>query len=132
MMPFQIFGVETQQLQIMLKPQEKVIAKPGSDCFISGSIEMGICDRFVGIAAPSLARILPIDLAMFGGEILCQLTRWARDIIPGAGGFLRHKLSSQGLAFIIAGGSVVQKILRWARQWAHEKSSLWCQLDHQT
>ncbi|GFZ01147.1 tryptophan RNA-binding attenuator protein-like protein [Actinidia rufa] len=29
-------------------------------------------DGFIGIAAPHLARILPIDLAMFGGELLCQ------------------------------------------------------------
>ncbi|KAL7166994.1 hypothetical protein ACSBR2_037619 [Camellia fascicularis] len=33
----------------------------------------GSSDRFVGIVAPSLARILPIDLAMFGGELLCQV-----------------------------------------------------------
>jgi len=72
-----------------------------SMCYMSGSIEMentytpeqevgvlqwilgksvssvvlrntGQNDGFVGIAAPYLARILPIDLAMFGGEILCQ------------------------------------------------------------
>uniref|UniRef100_A0A6N2K547 Uncharacterized protein n=1 Tax=Salix viminalis TaxID=40686 RepID=A0A6N2K547_SALVM len=72
----------------MLKPQEKFIARPGSMCFMSGSIEMenvfipenevgvwqwffgkavtsvvfhnpGLSDGFVGIAAPSLARILP-------------------------------------------------------------------------
>ncbi|XP_062026719.1 uncharacterized protein LOC133742998 [Rosa rugosa] len=156
MIPFQILGGEAQLVQIMLKPEEKVIAKPGSMCFMSGSIEMenvfvpenevgvwqwlfgktvssivfhnnGQGDGFVGIAAPSLARILPIDLAMFGGEILCQpdaflcsvndvkvsntIDQRARNIIPGAEGFLRQKLSGQGLAFIIAGGSVVQKNL---------------------
>ncbi|KAL6183436.1 PREDICTED: uncharacterized protein LOC101296864 [Fragaria vesca subsp. vesca] len=156
MIAFQILGGEAQLVQIMLKPEEKVIAKPGSMCFMSGSIEMenvfvpenevgvwqwlfgktvssvvfhnnGQGDGFVGIAAPSLARILPIDLAMFGGEILCQpdaflcsvndvkvsntVDQRARNIIPGAEGFLRQKLSGQGLAFIIAGGSVVQKNL---------------------
>ncbi|PRQ18243.1 putative mitochondrial biogenesis protein AIM24 [Rosa chinensis] len=156
MIPFQILGGEAQLVQIMLTPEEKVIAKPGSMCFMSGSIEMenvfvpenevgvwqwlfgktvssivfhnnGQGDGFVGIAAPSLARILPIDLAMFGGEILCQpdaflcsvndvkvsntVDQRARNIIPGAEGFLRQKLSGQGLAFIIAGGSVVQKNL---------------------
>ncbi|CAB78745.1 hypothetical protein [Arabidopsis thaliana] len=88
--PFQILGGEAQVVQIMLKPQEKVIAKPGSMCYMSGSIEMdntytpeqevgvvqwilgksvssivlrntGQNDGFVGIAAPSLARILPPD-----------------------------------------------------------------------
>ncbi|XP_042513103.1 uncharacterized protein LOC122088029 isoform X2 [Macadamia integrifolia] len=140
----------------MLKPQEKVIAKPGSMCYTSGSIMMeniylpeneggmlqwifgksvtsivllnpGPNDGFVGIAAPSLARILPIDLAKFGGEILCQpdaflcsvndvmvtnaVDHRARNVVAGAEGILRQKLTGQGLAFIIAGGSVVQKNL---------------------
>ncbi|EOA18138.1 hypothetical protein CARUB_v10006601mg [Capsella rubella] len=92
--PFQILGGEAQVVQIMLKPQEKV------------------------------------DLAMFGGDILCQPDAFlcsvhdvkvvntvyqrhrARNIAAvGAEGFLRQRLSGQGLAFIIAGGSVVQKNL---------------------
>ncbi|XP_028121506.1 uncharacterized protein LOC114318751 [Camellia sinensis] len=156
MIPFQILGGEAQIVQIMLKPQEKVIAKPGSMCYMSGSIQMenvynpeneagmwqwpfgksmtsivllntGSSDGFVGIAAPSLARILPIDLAMFGGELLCQPDAFlcsindvkvtntvdlrARNIVAGAEGFLRQKLSGQGLAFIVAGGCVAQKNL---------------------
>ncbi|KAL7219112.1 hypothetical protein ACSBR2_012231 [Camellia fascicularis] len=35
-------------------------------------LNTGAIDGFVGIAAP-LARILLIDLAMFGGELLCQV-----------------------------------------------------------
>ncbi|KAJ1386485.1 Tryptophan RNA-binding attenuator protein-like domain superfamily, partial [Sesbania bispinosa] len=34
-----------------------------------------------------------------------------RNVVAGAEGFLRQKLSGQGLAFILAGGSVVQKNL---------------------
>ncbi|CAE6214063.1 unnamed protein product [Arabidopsis arenosa] len=155
--PFQILGGESQVVQIMLKSEEKVIAKPASMCYMSGSIEMentytpeqevgvlqwilgksvssvvlrntGQNDGFVGIAAPYLARILPIDLAMFGGEILCQpdaflcsvhdvkivnsVDQRPRNIVAaGAEGFLRQRLSGQGLAFILAGGSVVQKVL---------------------
>ncbi|KAG6780659.1 hypothetical protein POTOM_013526 [Populus tomentosa] len=154
--PFQILGGEAQMVQIMLKPQEKIIAKPGSMCFMSGSIEMenilipenevgvwqwlfgkavtsvifrnpGPSDGFVGIATPSLARILPIDLAKFGGEILClpdaflcsindvkvsnALDHRARNVMPNIEGFLRQKLTGQGLAFILAGGSVAQKVL---------------------
>lgn len=155
--PFQILGGEAQIVQIMLKPQEKVIARPGSMCYTSGSIQMdnvyipeqevgvwqwvfgksvtsivllnsGSIDGFVGIAAPSLARILPIDLAMFGGELLCQPDAFlcsvndvkvtntttdqrARNVVAGAEGFLRQRLSGQGLAFIIGCGSVVQKNL---------------------
>ncbi|KAF8084841.1 hypothetical protein N665_0697s0023 [Sinapis alba] len=157
--PFQILGGEAQVVQIMLKPQEKIIAKPGSMCYMSGSIEMentytpeqevgvvqwvlgksvssvllrntALNDGFVGIAAPSLARILPVDLAMFGGDILCQPDAFLCSVhdvkvvnsvyqrhrarnIAGAGAevFLRQRLSGQGLAFITAGGSVVQKNL---------------------
>ncbi|XP_027335781.1 uncharacterized protein LOC113849801 [Abrus precatorius] len=154
--PFQILGGEAQVVQIMLKPQEKIIAKPGSMCFMSGSVEMenaylpenevgmwqwlfgktiasivlrnaGPSDGFVGIAAPYFARILPIDLAMFNGEILCQpdaflcsvgdvkvsniVDQRGRHVVANAEGFLRQKLCGQGLAFILAGGSVVQKNL---------------------
>ncbi|KAL7160473.1 hypothetical protein ABFS83_01G097300 [Erythranthe nasuta] len=154
--PFQILGGEAQIVQIMLKPQEKIIAKPGSMCYMSGSVQMenvyvpeneagvlqwllgksvtsivlhntGSTDGFVGIAAPTLARILPIDLALFGGDMLCQpdaflcsindvkvnntLDQRARNVITTAEGFLRQKISGQGLAFIVGGGSVVQKNL---------------------
>ncbi|CAI9772465.1 unnamed protein product [Fraxinus pennsylvanica] len=154
--PFQILGSEAQIVQIMLKPQEKVIAKPGTMCYMSDSVQMenvyapeneagvlqwvfgksvtsiviqnkGSADGFVGIAAPSLARIIPIDLAMFGGEMLCQPDAFlcsindvkinntvdprARNVIASAEGFLRQKISGQGLAFVVGGGSVVQKNL---------------------
>ncbi|XP_019227663.1 PREDICTED: uncharacterized protein LOC109208961 isoform X2 [Nicotiana attenuata] len=64
---------------------------------------------------------------MFGGEILCQpdaflcsindvkvrntFDQRARNMITSAEGSLRHKISGQGLAFIVGGGSVVQKNL---------------------
>lgn len=154
--PFQILGGEAQIVQIMLKPGEKIVAKPGSMCYMSGSVQMdniyapeneagvwqwlfgksvtnivlhntGSTDGFVGIAAPSLARILPIDLAIFGGEMLCQpdaflcsindvkvnntIDQRPRNVITSIEGFLRQKISGQGLAFVIGGGSVVQKNL---------------------
>ncbi|RYR74147.1 hypothetical protein Ahy_A02g008774 isoform B [Arachis hypogaea] len=64
---------------------------------------------------------IQIDLASFNGEILCQpdaflcsvndvkvnntIDQRGRNIIAGAEGFLRQKISGQGLAFILAGGS---------------------------
>ncbi|XP_047945577.1 uncharacterized protein LOC125192146 [Salvia hispanica] len=167
--PFQILGGEAQIVQVMLKPQEKVIAKPGSMCYMSGSIQMenvympeneagvwhwvlgksvssivlqntGSTDGFVGIAAPTLARILPIDLALFGGEMLCQpdaflcsindvkvnntVDQRARNVITSAEGFLRQKISGQGLAFIVGGGSVVQKNLEVGEVLAVDVSSI--------
>lgn len=156
MTAFQILGGESQIVQIMLKSQEKLIAKPGTMCYMSGSIQMDnnyipeheagfwqwlfgrsvtsivLCnlgpeDGFVGIAAPSPARILPIDLANFGGEILCQpdaflcsvndvrtisnVDQRPRNFEVGAEVILKHKLVGQGLAFLVGCGSVVQKIL---------------------
>ncbi|KAG9439814.1 hypothetical protein H6P81_019979 [Aristolochia fimbriata] len=59
----------------------------------------GASDGFVGIAAPSLTRIIPIDLAVnFYGRGAC-------NVVVGAEGILGQKLSGQGLAFIVAGGS---------------------------
>ncbi|KAH7666271.1 Mitochondrial biogenesis protein AIM24 protein [Dioscorea alata] len=154
--PFQILGGESQIVQIMLKSQEKVTAKPGTMCYMSGSIQMeniyvpenegglwqwifgksltsivlfnsGPDDGFVGIAAPSPGRILPIDLAKFGGELICQPDAFLcsvndvtvtsiseqrpRNVVFGTEILLKQKLSGQGLAFLVAGGSVVQKIL---------------------
>ncbi|KAJ8774301.1 hypothetical protein K2173_011104 [Erythroxylum novogranatense] len=161
--PFQILGGEAQVVQIMLKSQEKVTARPGkfitsSMCFMSGSIEMenifipenevgiwhwlfgktvtsvvlrnsGPNDGFVGVAAPYLARILPIDLAMFGGEILCQpdaflcsisnvkvsntVDQRARNQLTTAEGVLRQRISGQGLVFILAGGSGKPLLTSW-------------------
>ncbi|XP_075508758.1 uncharacterized protein LOC142545451 isoform X2 [Primulina tabacum] len=153
----------------MLKPQEKVIAKPGSMCYMSSSIQMenvympeneafvwqwlfgksvtsivlhntGSTDGFVGIAAPTLSRILPIDLALFGGEMLCQPDAFlcsindvkvnntvdprARNVITSAEGFLRQKISGRGLAFIAGGGSVVQKNLEVGEVLAVDVSSI--------
>nr|XP_029153903.1 uncharacterized protein LOC112801085 isoform X2 [Arachis hypogaea] len=141
--PFQILGGEAQVVQIMLKPQEKIIAKPGSMCFMSGSIEMensylpenevgiwqwlfgknissiflrnsGQSDGFVGIAAPYFARILPPDAFLCSVndvKVNNTIDQRGRNIVAGAEGFLRQKISGQGLAFILAGGSVLQKNL---------------------
>ncbi|KAJ0974103.1 hypothetical protein J5N97_016068 [Dioscorea zingiberensis] len=154
--PFQILGGDGQIVQIMMKSHELVTAKPGTMCYTSGSIHIdyiyppgngvglwqwlfgksvtntifynpGPDYGFVGIAAPLPAQILPIDLARFGGEIICQsdaflcsvsdviLThtydRRARHEVPSAELILPQKLMGQGLAFMIGGGSVVQKSL---------------------
>ncbi|KAJ7542855.1 hypothetical protein O6H91_09G015000 [Diphasiastrum complanatum] len=155
--PFQILGGEAQIVQVMLKPQDHIVSRSGSLCYMSGSIQVeptipneneaggfwqwlfgkvnptttfvniGPENGYIGLSAPSLARILPIDLPMFGGEITCQrgaylcsindvtlattTTHRARAGFFGGEGFLMQKLVGQGLAFITAGGSVVQKNL---------------------
>ncbi|OAE24389.1 hypothetical protein AXG93_4343s1590 [Marchantia polymorpha subsp. ruderalis] len=39
---------------------------------ISTYVNNGTQDGYIGLGAPSLARVLPIDLAVFGEEIICQ------------------------------------------------------------
>ncbi|XP_042054628.1 uncharacterized protein LOC121799352 isoform X1 [Salvia splendens] len=149
--PFQILGGEAQIVQVMLKPQEKVIAKPGSMCYMSGSIQMenvympeneaGHC--FTGTSGLTFFLIynpIQIDLALFGGEMLCQpdaflcsindvkvnntVDQRARNVITSAEGFLRQRISGQGLAFIVGGGSVVQKNLEVGEVLAVDVSSI--------
>ncbi|KAJ4764601.1 Tryptophan RNA-binding attenuator protein-like protein [Rhynchospora pubera] len=152
---FQILGGDSQIVQIMLRPGEKITARPGSACYMSGSVKMenvyvgendgGLwqwlfgrsvssvillnqeSDGYVAIAAPSPSRVLPIDLSNFDGELLCQPDAFlcsvndvtvsssidprARNIEIGAEVILKQKLKGQGLAFLVGGGSVVQKIL---------------------
>lgn len=153
---FQIIGGEGQVVQIMLKSQEKITAKPGAVCYMSESIQMdniifheneagmwqwllgknvsstilsnvGADDGYVGISAPFLGRIIPVDLANFGGELLIQpdtflcsindvaitntLDLRANHVFTGVEVFLKQKLVGQGLSFLVGGGSVVQKIL---------------------
>lgn len=151
--PFQILGGEAQIVQFLLKPGERVHAEPGAMCYMSGNMasnttlslggvyrwlsgesvfsnmfeNIGPGDGYIGFATPTLAKVLPVDLAMYGGEVICQrdaylcsindvtvtaeLTRRARVGIFGQGGFFLQRLSGQGLAFISASGSIVQKNL---------------------
>ncbi|KAG6427765.1 hypothetical protein SASPL_112012 [Salvia splendens] len=127
--PFQILGGEAQIVQVMLKPQEKVIAKPGH-CFTGTS----------GLTFFLIYNPIQIDLALFGGEMLCQpdaflcsindvkvnntVDQRARNVITSAEGFLRQRISGQGLAFIVGGGSVVQKNLEVGEVLAVDVSSI--------
>ncbi|RZC80799.1 hypothetical protein C5167_043374 [Papaver somniferum] len=74
-------------------------------------LNQGANDGFVAIAAPSLARILPIDLAMFGGQLLCQpdaflcsvndvrvtnsIDQRVRNVVAGPEVILRQKIEGQ-------------------------------------
>ncbi|KAB8093555.1 hypothetical protein EE612_020415 [Oryza sativa] len=153
---FQISGGDVQVLQVMVKSQEKLTVKPGTMCYMSGNIQTdnnylpendggvwqwifgksisssvffnpGSDDGYVGISAPFPGRILPMDLANFGGELLCQADAFLcsvndvsvtstveqrpQNIEIGAEVILKQKLRGQGMAFLVGGGSVMQKIL---------------------
>lgn len=82
----------------------------------------------VAFAAPYPGKILPIDLATLGGDLICQKDAFLCAAmgtkvtiafqkklgagILGGEGFILQKLQGDGMAFIHAGGTVVQKELR--------------------
>ena len=82
----------------------------------------------VAFSAPFPGKIVPVDLATLGGTLLCQkdsflcAARGTRIGVAfsrrlGAGlfggeGFILQKLEGDGMAFVNAGGTVVEKTLR--------------------
>ncbi len=84
--------------------------------------------QHVAFAAPYPGKIIPVDLAKIGGELLCQkdaflcaargvrvsiaFTRRLGTGFFGGEGFILQKLSGDGLAFIHVGGTVIKKEMR--------------------
>ena len=82
----------------------------------------------VAFAAPYPGKILPMDLAVLGGMLICQKDAFlcaARGVslgihfqqklsvgFFGGEGFIMQKLEGDGLAFVHAGGTVVRRELR--------------------
>jgi uncharacterized protein (TIGR00266 family) len=82
---------------------------------------------YVGFAAPYPGTIVPLDLAQLGGQFLCQkdsflcaasgievevaFTRRLSAGLFGNEGFILQRLSGDGLAFVHAGGTIVEKYL---------------------
>ena len=84
--------------------------------------------RRVAFAAPYPGKIVPLDLAQFGGEILCEkgaflcaakgisvgiaFTKRLGAGFFGGDGFILQRLCGDGLAFIHAGGTIIKRELR--------------------
>ena len=87
----------------------------------------GALKRHVAFAAPYPGKIVPVDLAHLGGDLICQKDAFlcaakgtavsiAFNQKLGAGffggeGFILQKLKGDGLAFLHAGGTVVKREL---------------------
>ena len=86
--------------------------------------------RRVAFASPYPGKIIPLNMAEIGGQILCQ-TRTPSSVLPraptksvsplnkklgvgffGGEGFILQKLEGDGMAFIHAGGTVIRKDLK--------------------
>lgn len=100
----------------------------GASLFMTAFSNRGMNKRKVAFAAPYPGRIVPIDLREMGGEMICQkeaflcaakgvaigiaLQRKLGVGIFGGEGFIMQRLTGDGLAFVHAGGTLLQKTLQ--------------------
>ncbi len=99
----------------------------GESFFITDFSQSGRSKGQVGFGAPYPGKIIPIDLIEFNGTFLCQKDAFlcaARGIdisvaftkkigagLFGGEGFILQKLIGDGLAFVHAGGTIIQRTL---------------------
>ncbi len=153
---YKIYGESLQLVEIELDPGEGVRAEVGTMTYMEQGIAMqtntggGLFAGFkrmltgdgffittflnngrgksrVGFAAPYPGEVIPLDLAEFGGEFLCQKDSFicaAKGIeidiaftkrlgagFFGGEGFILQRLKGDGLAFVHAGGTIIEKNL---------------------
>lgn len=100
----------------------------GESLFLTHFGNRGTRKRRVAFAAPYPGKIMPLDLAQLGGEILCQKDAFLCAAFGteigiafhkrlGAGffggeGFILQRLRGDGMAFLHAGGTVIKRELR--------------------
>lgn len=99
----------------------------GESFFITTFLNRGNGKSKVGFGAPYPGKIIPVDLNQYGGTLICQKDSFlcaAKGIDVdvaftkrlGAGffggeGFILQRLSGDGMAFIHAGGAIIEKHL---------------------
>jgi len=99
----------------------------GESLFMTHFTHHGSGKSHVAFAAPYPGSIIPVDLSTVGGELLCQKDAFlcaalgtkldiafSRRIgvgLFGGEGFILEKVSGDGMAFIHAGGTVIEKEL---------------------
>jgi uncharacterized protein (TIGR00266 family) len=99
----------------------------GESLFMTVFLNKGAAKQRVAFAAPYPGRIIPVHLAEIGGEIICQKDSFlvaAKGVsigiafqkrlgvgLFGGEGFIMERLQGDGLAFMNAGGMVVERTL---------------------
>lgn len=103
-------------------------ALTGESLFMTHFRNVGRNRARVAFAAPYPGHIIPIDMARMGGELLCQkdaflcaalgtelsiaFSRRFGTGLFGGEGFILQRLRGDGMAFVHAGGTVVERELR--------------------
>lgn len=99
----------------------------GESLFMTAFTNMGQGKKRVSFAAPYPGKILAMDLQRLGGKVICQKDaflcaakgvsigiEWQRKLgtgIFGGEGFIMEKLEGDGMAFVHAGGMVIEREL---------------------
>lgn len=99
----------------------------GESFFITSFLNTGARKAQVGFGAPYPGKIIPLDLGAMGGEFLCQKDSFlcaARGVeigvaftkrlgagIFGGEGFILQRLQGDGMAFVQAGGTIIERDL---------------------
>jgi uncharacterized protein (TIGR00266 family) len=100
----------------------------GESLFMTAFTNIGVAKQRVSFAAPYPGKIIPLDLNRLGGKVIAQKDAFlcaAKGVtigiefqrklgtgLFGGEGFIMQKLEGDGMAFVHAGGYVVEKDLR--------------------
>ncbi|MGE7624674.1 TIGR00266 family protein [Viridibacillus sp. NPDC096237] len=100
----------------------------GESLFITTFTNEGIGKKHVSFASPYPGKIIPLDLSQYNGKIICQKDAFlaaAKGVeigvefqrklgtgFFGGEGFIMQKLEGDGMAFVHAGGTIIQKKLQ--------------------
>ncbi len=99
----------------------------GESLFMTAYTHMGLGKKKVTFAAPYPGKIIPMDLSNMQGKVICQKDAFlcaAKGVsvgiefqkklgvgLFGGEGFIMQKLEGDGMAFVHAGGTVIEKTL---------------------
>lgn len=99
----------------------------GESLFMTAFTNMGFDKKRVSFAAPYSGKIIPLDLSRLEGKVICQKDAFlcaAKGVtvgiefqrklgtgLFGGEGFIMQKLEGDGMAFVHAGGMVIEKTL---------------------
>ena len=99
----------------------------GESLFMTAYTNVGTGKRRVSFAAPYPGKIVPLDLMRLGGRVICQKDAFlcaAKGVsvgiefqkklgtgLFGGEGFIMEKLEGDGMAFLHAGGHVLERVL---------------------
>jgi len=112
----------------------------GENLFMTAFTNTGLGKKHVSFSAPYPGKIIPVDLTLFNGRLICQkdaflcaakgvsigleFTKKLGAGFFGGEGFILQKLVGDGLAFVHAGGTLYEKRLTHGESFNVDTGSL--------